>query len=99
LFLAFKEALNNVVKHASATRVRVELKLAAEKLELLVADNGRGFSVVDALNPLSANPVGHARGNGLANMQRRLAEIGGTCDIHSEVGRGVEVKFTVPFRS
>jgi len=99
LFLAFKEALNNVVKHASATRVRVELKLAAEKLELLVADNGRGFSVVDALNPLSANPDGHARGNGLANMQRRLAEIGGTCDIHSEVGRGVEVKFTVPFRS
>jgi signal transduction histidine kinase len=48
LFLAFKEALNNVVKHASATKVRVELKLAAEKLELLVADNGRGFSVEHA---------------------------------------------------
>jgi signal transduction histidine kinase/ligand-binding sensor domain-containing protein len=99
VFLAFKEALNNVVKHAAATEVRVELKLSAEKLELLVADNGRGFSVSHALNPLAANPVGPVRGNGLANMQRRLVEIGGTCEIHSELGRGSEVKLTVLIRT
>jgi signal transduction histidine kinase/ligand-binding sensor domain-containing protein len=99
LFLAFKEALNNVVKHAAATEVRVEFKLAREKLELLVADNGRGFTAGVALYPLSANSDGLAGGNGLANMRRRLAEIGGACEIQSEPGRGTEVKFTVPIRS
>jgi signal transduction histidine kinase len=89
LFLAFKEALHNIVKHAAANEVHVELKLEAAQLTLQVADDGRGFG--------PATPAGHiACGNGLANMQQRLVEIGGVCEIQSEPGRGTRVTFTVP---
>lgn len=95
LFLAFKEALHNAVKHGAATEVRVELKLEMERLMLRVADNGRGFD-------MSAMADGHtltgriAHGNGLANMRRRLAEINGMCEIRSEAGRGTTVTFSLP---
>ena len=98
LFLAFKEALNNIVKHAAATEVRVELKLSAEKLELVAADDGRGFEAGGVKENLPATPDRIARGNGLPNMKRRLAEIGGACELHSEPGRGTTVKFSVPLR-
>jgi len=89
LFLAFKEALHNIVKHAAANEVRVELKLAAAQLTLLVADDGRGFG--------QGTPAGRlATGNGLANMQQRLGEIGGRCEIHSEPEHGTTVTFIVP---
>ena len=97
LFLAFKEALHNVVKHAAAHEVRVELKLGAAHLALQVADDGCGF---DPAAPGNAHTAAgrNACGNGLANMQRRLAEIGGTCEIHSQPGHGATVTFTLPLR-
>jgi signal transduction histidine kinase len=96
LFLAYKEALHNAVKHAAATEVRVELKFAADTLTLVVADNGRGLppGETPGQSPVSANGFPH--GNGLANMQRRLAEIGGECTIRCELGRGTDVSFIVP---
>jgi signal transduction histidine kinase len=96
LFLAFKEALHNIVKHAAANEVRVELKLEAAQLALQVADNGRGFDLVGSDGGSAAGRL--ACGNGLANMRRRLVEIGGACEIHSERGRGTTVAFTVPLR-
>ncbi|HEY3863452.1 MAG TPA: two-component regulator propeller domain-containing protein [Verrucomicrobiae bacterium] len=89
VFLAFKEALNNVLKHAAATEVKVSLALDAEALVLSVEDNGRGFSPPAA----AARPSG---GFGLANMSKRLAEIGGRCDIQSAPRGGAIVRFTVP---
>ena len=97
LFLAFKEGLNNVVKHAAAREVRVEMKLEQETISLLVADDGRGFNPGNSHDELAA--TGRlAPGMGLANMKRRLTEIGGTCEIRSELGRGTDVKFSVPLR-
>ena len=97
LFLAFKEALHNIVKHAAANEVRVELKLEAAQLALQVADDGRGF---DTATPGGGHAAAGriASGNGLANMQRRLGEIGGACEIRSQPGRGTTVTFTVPLR-
>jgi signal transduction histidine kinase len=97
LFLAFKEALHNIVKHAAANEVRVELKLEAAQLALHVADDGRGF---DPAAPADGHAAAGriACGNGLANMQRRLVDIGGVCEIRSEPGRGTMVTFTVPLR-
>jgi signal transduction histidine kinase/ligand-binding sensor domain-containing protein len=96
LFLAFKEALNNVVKHAAASEVRISLSVAPAGFELVVADNGRGF------DPTSPAPVAgsdrFAPGNGLENMRRRLAEAGGRCDIRSAAGQGTTIVFTVPVR-
>jgi signal transduction histidine kinase/ligand-binding sensor domain-containing protein len=97
LFLAFKEALHNIVKHSAANEVRVELKLEAAQLTLRVADDGRGF---DPSTPAAGRTVAGrlGGGNGLANMQRRLAEISGACEARSELGHGTTVTFTVPLR-
>jgi signal transduction histidine kinase len=97
LFLAFKEALHNVVKHATAIEVRVEFKLEAAQLALQVADDGRGFDITMPGDGHAAAARIACR-NGLANMQRRLAEIGGVCEICSEPGRGTTVTFIVPLR-
>jgi signal transduction histidine kinase len=98
LFLAFKEALHNVVKHAAAGEVQVELKLAGGSLRLRVSDNGHGFSAGLESAAGLLNPDRRRRGNGLANMQQRLADIGGTCEIHSAPGQGTEVSFSLPLR-
>jgi signal transduction histidine kinase len=96
LFLAFKESLHNIVKHAAATEARVELKLAGEMITLQVADNGRGFTAGGPGH--SAPPDRISSGNGLANMKRRLVEIGGVCEIHRAAGGCTTVTFTTPLR-
>jgi signal transduction histidine kinase/ligand-binding sensor domain-containing protein len=97
VFLAFKEALNNVLKHAAATEVTVSLALEAGALVLSVEDNGKGFTPpAAAASPPSATarPFG---GCGLTNMRQRLADIGGRCEIQSVPGGGAKVRFTLPF--
>jgi len=97
LFLAFKEALHNIVQHAGASEVRVDLKVDAAQLALKVADDGRGFDTTTPADG-SVAPGRIACGNGLSNMQRRLMAIGGVCEICSEPGRGTAVTLTVPLR-
>ncbi|HTY87234.1 MAG TPA: two-component regulator propeller domain-containing protein, partial [Candidatus Acidoferrum sp.] len=99
LFLALKEALHNIVKHSAATEMRIELKQESSGLILIVADNGRGFDSSGLPDRAPPRPGRIGRGNGLTNMKRRLAEIGGGCEIASEPGKGATVKFTVPLRA
>ncbi len=99
LFLALKEAVHNLVKHAAANEMRMEMKLESSELILLVADNGCGFDSSGLPDNALSKPGRIGRGNGLANMKRRLAEIGGVCEITSESGKGTTVKFTVPLRA
>lgn len=94
LFLAFKESLNNAVKHATATEVRISLGLGADSFSLVVKDNGHGFN--PALK-MPAEPGRPGSGNGLANMKTRLARIGGRCEIASEPGTGTSVSLIVVF--
>ncbi len=89
VFLAFKEAVNNVVKHAHATEARVKLELAADKFILSVTDNGRG------LGDLSAKQLR----NGLKNMRRRLADVRGEFEIVPGETGGTVVKLTVPVKT
>lgn len=94
VFLAFKEALHNAVKHSGASEVLIQLSVHETYFEITVEDNGRGFAVGE---PNKA-PVGHCRtsaGNGLDNMKQRLASIGGTCDIKSAPGNGTKIAFTL----
>lgn len=85
LFLAFKEALTNIVKHAGATEVWIRMRVDQGDLCVTVEDNGRGL-------PLNGTP----RGDGLANMRSRLTKIGGTCEFHSRPEGGVIVHFRLP---
>jgi ligand-binding sensor domain-containing protein/signal transduction histidine kinase len=95
LFLALKEALHNCLKHAGASEVRIALRIEPEAFVLSVEDNGRGFDPNDTELPRAAANR-FAPGNGLENMRRRLAAIGGGCEIEAAPGRGVSVRFVVP---
>ncbi|MCW5555655.1 MAG: ATP-binding protein [Verrucomicrobiae bacterium] len=86
VFLALKEALNNVLKHSGATQVWLRLTLDEESVRLEVEDNGRGF------NPHQPAPGG----NGVENMKSRLAECGGRTELLSEPGRGTKVRLQFP---
>ena len=95
VFLAFKEALHNAVKHSGASEVLIRLTLKAESFDLAVEDNGRGFAVGEKMKTVPAAPGRAASGNGLENMTRRLAAIGGSCQIQSTPGSGSKVIFSV----
>jgi signal transduction histidine kinase/ligand-binding sensor domain-containing protein len=92
LFLAFKEALNNALKHAGATEVHVSLHLRPDAFVLAVRDDGCGF---DQTRPNSSGSGRIASGHGLRNLQTRIARIGGHCEITTESGRGTIVSFVI----
>ncbi|MEI6604474.1 MAG: two-component regulator propeller domain-containing protein [Verrucomicrobiota bacterium] len=90
LFLAFKEALNNVMKHARASEVTVAMRVMDHGIELSIRDNGCGFVVPDLAAPGPASGTDAGR-DGLANMKHRLAQAGGCCIIESAPGQGTTV--------
>jgi signal transduction histidine kinase len=94
LFLALKETLNNIVKHAHATEVWLRLKLEAESFTLAVEDNGRGLSAV-AEPAVAQTSERLAAGSGLENLKKRLAAVGGDCVVQSHPGLGACVTMTV----
>ena len=92
LVLAIKETLNNVLKHANAQRVRVELIVGSAEVQIVVQDDGRGFDLEQTRNPLNRNV---RVGNGLTNIQQRLEQSGGNVKIDTKPGKGTRVTFTV----
>jgi signal transduction histidine kinase len=94
LFLAFKEALNNAVKHAAATEARISFSLRPDSFVLIVKDNGRGFDPA-LVKATDSSRIGG--GNGLTNMNRRLTRIGGRCEITSDRDTGTSVSLIVAF--
>ena len=88
LYLAFKEAVNNVARHSGATKAAVRLSLDQAWLKMTVEDNGRGF------NPDEA----HA-GEGLSSVARRLRDLGGKASWDSRSGDGTRFTAVLPLRT
>lgn len=86
VFLAIKEALNNVLKHSGASEVWLRLKFADATVSVEVEDNGRGFQ------PGPPSP----EGNGLRNLKSRLEECGGHARVTSAPGQGTRIRFVFP---
>lgn len=86
-----QEALANVRKHASASRVCVSLAGAPDRVEVVVEDNGIGFE------PAALGRAGFPR-FGLATMRERAEAIGGALEILSAPGRGTRVVVSVPIK-
>jgi signal transduction histidine kinase len=86
LYLACKEALHNIVKHAGASEVSIQLDLTGDGFTLVIEDDGRGFAA-------NCPP---ARGNGLSNMRQRITGLRGFCRVESTPGRGTRVLFSLP---
>ena len=81
LFLAVKEALNNVIVHAEANEVWLRITATDRLLTIVIEDNGHGFD----------SPPDRDFADGLPNMKQRLAEIGGQSAIESRAGAGTRV--------
>ena len=94
LFLAFKETLNNAVKHSGATEVQVRIELVADGFKLVVADNGMGFTAPRSTATGTSGRV--VSGYGLENIRKRLDQIGGRMELDNQPGRGVRVELLVP---
>ncbi len=86
VFLAFREALNNAVRHSGATEVQISMEVVANQLNIAVADNGKGFA------PAADQPGS----DGLTSMTQRMQKLGGTCEIISQPGTGTTVAFRLP---
>ena len=87
-FRVAQEAVTNVIRHAEATRVDVELKGQGDGLELVVRDDGGGFDIARARA---------ARGTlGLVGMEERVSFLGGQFTIDSSPERGTEIRALFP---
>ncbi|GAB3786066.1 sensor histidine kinase [Nocardioides ungokensis] len=83
VFRIASEAMANVARHAGATRCRIEVRVD-DRLELTVADNGRGTDAATG------------RGVGWSSMQERAAELGGSCTIANRAEGGLLVRAVLP---
>jgi signal transduction histidine kinase len=87
LFLAVKESLNNIVRHAHASEVLFEIALNEEELEIIITDNGQGFV-----------SSGEEAGDGLVNLKQRLHDQNGVCTFRSAPGSGTSVSLLLPLK-
>jgi ligand-binding sensor domain-containing protein/signal transduction histidine kinase len=85
VYLIFKEAVNNIVRHAACARAEIELRLDGNILALRVRDEGRGF-----------DPERICEGNGLESMARRAKAMGGAFETLSQSGQGTTITLRVP---
>jgi signal transduction histidine kinase/ligand-binding sensor domain-containing protein len=92
LFLAIKETLHNVVKHARATEVGMRLIVRPLAFTLVIADNGCGLHTAKT-GPPDAGRI--SSGHGLGNLEQRLRASGGSCVLTSEPGQGTRVELNV----
>ena len=88
LFLAFKEALTNVVRHSGATEVRLGVQLIGDRLRLSIADNGGGLG----------GGTSKQGSDGLINMRMRVEKMGRRFEITSKPDRGTTLRFYAPLK-
>jgi len=87
LFLIYKEVLNNIVRHAGASKVEIEIDCKRSRLQMRIADDGKGFNNLDQE---------FREGNGLRNLRMRAQAIGGSLKVRSAPGEGTMVQLVVP---
>jgi two-component system sensor histidine kinase DegS len=91
LFRVAQEALTNVVRHAHAAHVRLDIREVPGAIRMEIADDGRSFSVKKALQARTNKRLG------LIGMSERLEMLGGRLELESAPGRGTVVRAEIPF--
>ncbi len=84
LYLIFKEAVNNMIKHSEANHAIFSISNANNELKVLIRDNGKGFDINQ-----------QTQGNGLNNMKKRAFEIGADYFIESGQGKGTSIQLLI----
>jgi signal transduction histidine kinase len=90
-FRVAQEALTNVVRHAAARHVWIELSQSESEVELVVEDDGEGFDVV-----LTQEQAARRGSLGLLGMAERVHLLGGLLQVESEPGRGTRIRASFP---
>lgn len=85
LFRIVQEVLNNIVKHASASVIRIHLHYHEACLSIKINDNGRGFQVPENM-----------KGTGLQNIKKRTSLLNGDLQISSNENTGTEIQIKIP---
>jgi signal transduction histidine kinase len=96
LFLATHEALTNILKHSGGAHAKISMISGNGSFEINIVDDGKGFNA-SAIETKSEPPT--VPGDGLINMRRRLADIGGQCRIESTPGQGTKIRFVISLNS
>ena len=91
LFRIVQESVNNVIKHAKATKIDIEVSFADKQISLAVNDNGIGFSP-----PQNMGGLIHTGKLGLAGIEERIQLLGGTLKISSEPDKGAAILVNAP---
>lgn len=91
LFRIVQEVINNIIKHAKATVMTIQMNYAPDLLSIQIADNGKGFDLTPLNNGTSAN-----FGLGIRNMHNRAQLIGATFSISSTLESGTSVQLLIP---
>ena len=87
IYRIFQEAMDNIFRHATATKVTFVAKNKGDAVEFLVEDNGQGFDPASAEAP---------QGVGLAAMAERVRALGGTFKLESQIAVGTRILFSIP---
>ncbi len=90
LYRISNELINNVLKHAGAKKLRIQLKNKKRNISLIIADDGKGFIIP------SGGLMRESAGLGLNNIAARAEYIGASVDFHSEAGQGTTVTVNLP---
>lgn len=97
VFRIIQEALNNVVKHADATQVFINLKIVEDTLIGSIIDNGQGFDIEDQ----KFQPARDVRtsGFGIYSMKQRAELLRGKFSLKSQMGKGTTIRLEIPINS
>lgn len=92
MFLVVTESLQNIYKHARASKVGVFLQYDVDKVEMLISDNGVGFTLSEVLIRNR-----HEKHFGILNMNELVSKHNGSFEINSQIGKGTEIIVSIPF--
>ncbi|CAF3320606.1 unnamed protein product [Rotaria sp. Silwood2] len=87
LFRIAQEALNNIIKHAEATKINIHLNYTSDLFTMEITDNGRGFNKEVSLP-----------GTGLQNIKKRAATLNGIIKVNSVQDTGTQIKIEIPLK-
>jgi two-component system NarL family sensor kinase len=90
LFRIIQESLQNIIRHAEASRINIHLIHSSKQLSLIIKDDGKGFDIEAQATPKPG------KGAGLANMRNRAALMHGEMKIMSQPGQGTTLQFIFP---
>jgi two-component system sensor histidine kinase UhpB len=93
LYRCAQEALTNVVRHARAARVTLRLERRADRVAMIVSDDGVGF------DPRTLHDRGGHTGLGIIGIRERVESLAGTVEIRSDAATGTDLTIDIPLRS